>query len=116
MALIQARTLPPGQDQRQFDDLKKDDLAMGHMTLGLVYLATKKDAESGKEFMLSVDTAPNPNPLNLLRAGMAFNNARQFDQANAAFDRFLKTPNLPAQYKTYVDQERARQKAMQQQK
>jgi hypothetical protein len=106
MNLMSKRQRMGNQPQEEFDNLLKDDQASGHMAQGLIYLATKRAADAGKEFLLSVDTAKNPNVANLLRAGMAFNGAGQPDLAVQALDRFLAVPGLPQQYKDMAQQQK----------
>ena len=80
------------------------DMARAHMTLGLVAMADQKDEAAGNEFL----QAAAGDAMNLLRAGMAFNNAKKIDQANAALDRFIGIPGLPDQYKKMAEDEKKR--------
>ena len=104
MALIEKRTKQAQEDQAQFDQEKAADLARAHMTLGLVAMADQKDEAAGKEFLL----AASGDAMNLLRAGMAFNNAKKIDDANAALDKCIAIPGLPDQYKTMAEDEKKR--------
>lgn len=104
MALIEKRTKNPQEDQAQFDQEKASDLARAHMTMGLIAMADQKDEAAGKEFLL----AASGDAMNLLRAGMAFNNAKKIDDANAALDKFIAIPGLPDQYKKMAEDEKKR--------
>ena len=104
MGLIEKRAKQPQEDQAQFDQEKAQDMARAHMTLGLVAMADQKDEAAGREFL----QAANGDAMNLLRAGMAFNNAKKTDDANAALDKFISIPGLPDQYKKMAEDEKKR--------
>lgn len=116
MASIEKREKPANVPDADFQAQRKDDLAAGHLALGFVAMANKKDAEAGKEFIQSVDLAANGDATNLLRAGMAFNNAKEFDQANAALNRFMALPGIPDQYKKLAEEEKKRGEQLRKQK
>ena len=104
IALIEKRQKQPQEQQAQFDQEKAMDMARAHMTLGLVAMADQKDEAAGNEFL----QAAAGDAMNLLRAGMAFNNAKKIDQANAALDKFIGIPGLPDQYKKMAEDEKKR--------
>jgi hypothetical protein len=104
MVLIEKRVKQPQEQQAQFDQEKAADMSRAHMTLGLVAMADQKDEAAGNEFML----AASADAMNLLRAGMAFNNAKKIDQANKALDQFIGIPGLPDQYKKMAEDEKKR--------
>jgi tetratricopeptide (TPR) repeat protein len=110
MMLVDQRQLLPGQPKEEFEAMQKDDIASAHMTIGLIHMGRKQWAEAGREFNLAINVAKNPDATNLLRAGMAYNNAGLVDQANTALDRFLTTPGLPEQYKKIAADEKERGK------
>jgi BarA-like signal transduction histidine kinase len=104
MALVEKRAKQPQENQQQFDQEKASDIARAHMTLGLIAMADQKDEAAGNEFL----QAAAGDAMNLLRAGMAFNNAKKIDQANAALDKFISIPGLPDQYKKMAEDEKKR--------
>jgi predicted Zn-dependent protease len=108
MSLIEKRPKPANVPDADFQKMQKDDLASGHLALGFIAMANKQDVEAGNEFVKSVDLAANGDAMNLLRAGMAYNNGKQFDQANAALNRFLAIPGIPDQYKKMAEDEKKR--------
>ena len=112
MALVEKRTKNPQESQEQFDAEKRADLSRAHLTLGLVAMANQQDETAGKEFLIAADA----DAMNLLRAGMAFNNAKKFADADAALDKFIGIPNLPPQYKTMAENEKKRGQALKNQK
>lgn len=110
--LIGKRTKHPQESQEQFETNNKGDISRAHMTLGLIAMANQQDEAAGKEFLIAAEA----DAMNLLRAGMAFNNAKKFDDANAALDKFIGIPNLPAQYKTMAENEKKRGDQLKKQK
>jgi tetratricopeptide (TPR) repeat protein len=116
MDLVNKRTKRPGESDQQFTELKKDDLAMAHTAEAFIKMANSQNGEAGKEFLTAVDTAAHGDASNLIRAGMAFNNAKQFDEANKALDRFLALPGIPDQYKKIAEDEKKRGQQLKNQK
>ncbi|MEO8099081.1 MAG: tetratricopeptide repeat protein [Acidobacteriota bacterium] len=116
LALIEKRTKAPQEPQADFDASKKDDKARAQMTLGLIALAGQKYEEAGTKFLLAVETAQNADASNLLRAGMAFNQGKKWDDANKALDRFIATPGMPDQYKKMAEEEKKRGDTLRKQK
>lgn len=104
LALIAKRVKQPQEPQAQFDADKASDTSRAHMTLGLAAMADEKYEAAGKEFMLASDA----DAMNLLRAGMAFNNGKKIDEADAALNKFIAVPGLPDQYKKMAEDEKKR--------
>jgi len=104
LALIEKRVKNPAETDAQFDASKKEDTARAHMTLGLVAMADQKFEAAGKEFIIAAEA----DAMNLLRAGMAFNNAKKVDEADAALNKFMAVPGLPEQYKQMAEGEKKR--------
>jgi tetratricopeptide (TPR) repeat protein len=104
IALIGKRVKNPQEPQEQFDAEKRSDMGRAHMTLGLVAMADQKFEAAGKEFLLAAEG----DAMNLLRAGMAFNNGRKVDDADTALNKFIATPGLPEQYKKMAEDEKKR--------
>lgn len=116
MDLASKRTRLPNVPEAAFEQQQKDDLAHGHLALGFVALANEKNADAGKEFTTAFETAVQGDASNLLRAGMAYNEAKMFTEANAALDKFLAVPGLPDQYKKMAEDEKKRGQALRNQK
>ncbi len=104
MAIVEKRTKHPQESDADFQNEKRADLSRAHMTLGLVLTAEEKFEAAGKEFLLAADA----DAMNYLRAGMAFNNGRKTDDADAALNKFLAIPGLPDQYKKIAEDEKKR--------
>jgi len=115
MDLVGKRVKQPAETDADFDASKKDDIARGHMAFGLIKMANGQDGEAAKEFLLAADS-PHPDVMNLIRAGMAFNNAKQFDEANKALDKFIAFPGMPDQYKKIAEDEKKRGQQIKSQK
>ncbi len=108
LAIIEKRVKNPQETDAQFEADKKADISRAHMTLGLVAMGNEKDEEAGKEFLLAAEA----DAMNLLRAGMAFNNAKKVDEADAALNKFIAIPQLPEQYKQMAVKEKERGQAI----
>jgi len=108
LAIINKRVKQPQEPEAQFEAEKKADISRAHMTLGLVAMGNGKDEEAGNEFLLASDA----DAMNLLRAGMAFNNAKKVDAADGALNKFIAIPNLPDQYKQMAVKEKERGQAI----
>jgi hypothetical protein len=108
LALIAKRVKLPQETDAQFEADKRGDIARAHMTLGLAAMADEKFEAAGKEFLLAAEG----DAMNLLRAGMAFNNAKKVDDADAALNKFIATAGLPDQYKKMAEEEKKRGQAI----
>ena len=108
LGLIGKRVKNAQESQADFDNANNADIARAHMTLGLVAMADLKYEAAGKEFLLA---APG-DAMNLLRAGMAFNNGKKIDDADAALNKFIAIPGLPDQYKKMAEDEKKRGQAI----
>lgn len=104
IALIGKRVKSPGEPDDQFEAGKKSDMARAHMTLGLIAMADLKYEPAGNEFLLAAEG----DAMNLLRAGMAFNNGKKISEADAALNKFIGIPGLPDQYKKMAEDEKKR--------
>jgi hypothetical protein len=116
IAQLEKRQPPANVPAAAFEAQKKDDLAKGHLALGFLALANQKDGEAGREFQAAFENAPQGDAANLLRAGMAYNNAKMFTEANAMLDKFLAVPGMPDQYKKMAEDEKKRGQQLRNQK
>jgi len=91
---------------------KKDKLAEAHRDLGMAALVRKKPDVAVAEFKIAVDTAPIIEPTNLIRLAGAYNDAGKPDEAIAVLDRVIAMPNLPANLKPFVQNQKARAEAL----
>jgi tetratricopeptide (TPR) repeat protein len=108
LALIAQRVKNPGETEEQFKAGNQSDTALAHLTLGLALMADDKFEPAGKEFLV----AAQGDAMSLLRAGMAFNNGKKFDDADAALNQFLAIAGVPDQYKKMAEDEKKRGQAL----
>jgi tetratricopeptide (TPR) repeat protein len=109
MALIPDAPKPNDQvTDQQWAELKKDDMARGHMALGLVAMARKNYPEAVKEFQTAVESAANPDPVVQIRLGNALNEARRPDEAIAVLDKVIALDGLPPVFKQIAEEEKKR--------
>ena len=112
LAIIEKRVKNPQETDAQFEADKKADVGRAHMTLGLIAMANDKFEDAGNEFLIASET----DAMSLLRAGMAFNNAKKITEADGALNKFLTVPGLPDQYKKMAEDEKKRGQAIKNQK
>ena len=109
MELIPAAPKPnPQVTDAQWDEVKKEDLALAHVDLGLIATVRKKFDVAITEYKAAVDGAAQPDAGHMIRLAGAYNDGGKPDDAIATLDKILALPGLNAQYKTVADQEKAR--------
>ena len=108
LAIVNKRVKNPQETEEQFQAEKKADISRAHMTLGLVAMADEKYEAAGNEFLIAAEA----DAMNLLRAGMAFNNAKKIPEAEGALNKFIAVPGLPEQYKKMAEDEKKRGQAL----
>ncbi len=109
MALIPSAAKPnPQITDAQWELMKKDDAAQGHVDLGMIALVRKKTDVAATEFKTAVETASTPDPIVMIRWAGALNEGNKPDEALAVLDKALATPNLNPQIKNVADAEKAR--------
>src|SRR5258708_7925928 len=68
MALIPSAAKPnPQITDEQWEAMKKDDTAQGHVDFGMIALARKKPDVAATEFKTAVDSAATPDPIVMIR-------------------------------------------------
>jgi tetratricopeptide (TPR) repeat protein len=92
----------------QWDAAKKDDVADGHMALGLVAVARKKYDVAVTELKTSIDGAGTPEPAVVLTLARVYNVMGKYDDAMSTADTVMKMPDVPANFKSLAQAERAR--------
>jgi tetratricopeptide (TPR) repeat protein len=109
MALVPSASKPnPQITDAQWEGIKKDDLAQGHVDLGIIANVRKKPDVAVAEFKTAVDSAATPDPIVMIRLASALNDAGKPDEALAVLDKALATPELNPQIKSVADSEKAR--------
>jgi tetratricopeptide (TPR) repeat protein len=92
----------------QWDAMKKDDVADGHLALGLAAVARKKYDVAITELKTAVDGANSAEPAAVLTLARVYNLTGKFDEAMATADTLMKMPDVPANLKSLAQAERAR--------
>ncbi len=109
MALIPTAVKPNnGVSDAQWEEIKKDDMARGHMALGLVAMADQKFPDAVKEFQAALDVAAHPDPVTQIRLGNAMNENKQYDEAISMLDKVIANPQLPQNLKDFAQNEKKR--------
>ena len=91
----------------QWASVKKDLAAQGYQTLGLIALLNKKYDTAITEFKTSLDTAGTQDPATMVRLGDAYAKAGKNDDAAAAYDRAMNSPNANPVVKQAAQQRKA---------
>lgn len=78
----------PPMPEEQWAQLKKEETAQAHETLGVIAGLDKKFDVSVKEYQTALESNPN-NPVTMVRLASALNNAGKFDDASAMADKVI---------------------------
>jgi tetratricopeptide (TPR) repeat protein len=78
---------PDRMSDADFSNLKNQTLGMAHAGIGLVNLHNKNYASAIHELEQAVSLAANEDPTNFYLLGVANQNSRHFDKAEAAFKK-----------------------------
>jgi tetratricopeptide (TPR) repeat protein len=106
---VNAATKPnPQLSDDQWAGYKKDFIADGHETLGMIASVDKKWDTSVTEFKMAVDEAANPEPSAMIRLADAYNSVKKYDEAIALADKVLASPGIADVFKKAATEEKAR--------
>lgn len=110
LELIPALPKPPNVkiSDADFATFKKDKTSEAHRDLGLIATARQKWDVSVSEFKLAVDGASAPDSVLMVRLGNAYNENKQFADAQTVLKKVLAMPNLNPNVKAFADQEEKR--------
>ncbi len=109
MDLVKAASKPnPSLTDEQWEAGKKDLVAQGHESLGLVAMVRKKYDVAVTEFKTAVEAASQPDAATMVRLGAAYNQAKMHDAAIAVLDKVMAMPDVHPQIKQFAQAERAR--------
>ena len=103
-----AQKLNPQMPDDQWNNIKKDMLAEGHETLGMLAAVDKKFDVAIAEFKLAVEGAATPEPTTMIRLAASYINAKHYDEGVAMADKVLAIGNAPESIKKYAQEEKAR--------
>jgi len=77
----------------QMNAMKKDLTAQAHEALGMIASLRKKYDVAITEFSASLSGSSAADPATMVRLGQAYEDAHQFDEATATFDKAINAPN-----------------------
>lgn len=104
---VKTATKPnPQVTDEQWEAIKKDYTAESYQALGLVANVRKNYPEAVTNFKAAVEVSPQADPATLTRLAAAYNNTKQFDEAIAAADKALATPELHPSIKQFATAEK----------
>jgi tetratricopeptide (TPR) repeat protein len=113
LEMLPTITKPAGSkvSDSDFAAFRKDKTAEAHRDLGLIATARQKWDVAAAEFKLAVDDASAPDSVVMVRLGNAYNENKQFADAQAILKKVLAMPNLNPNVKAFADQEEKRAEA-----
>jgi len=92
MELLEAMEKPAEIAEEQFDQAKKEKLAMCHSGLGLVHLHRQKFGDAATELEQATKLSSNPEPTDFFLLGLAYEQTQRFGEAAGAYERCSSTP------------------------
>ncbi len=104
------KTMPkpnPQLPDAQWDAAKADMLAEVHVARGQDQMVRKNYDKAAAEFKTAVEAAKNVDPSNEVRLAQAYVKLAKYDDAVAACDRVLATPNVHPMVKQAAESEKA---------
>jgi tetratricopeptide (TPR) repeat protein len=91
--------LRPDIPDEQWNATRKDLGAQAHETLGMIANLRKKYDVAIQEYTTALTGASAPDPATYVRLGQAYIDAGKLDDASAAFDKAINSPNANAAVK-----------------
>lgn len=107
-AVATTQKMNPQMPDDQWNNIKKEMLAQGHETLGMLASIDKKFDVAINEFKTSLDSSPTPEPTTMVRLAASYINAKRFDEGVAMADKVLAMGNVPDNLKKFAQEEKAR--------
>ncbi len=92
----------------QWDGIKKDFAAEGHLALGMAATVRKKYDVAIKEYQTSLDMGSAPDAGVMVRLTQAYNLAGKYDDATAMANKVIAMPDVNPAIKSFAQAERAR--------
>ena len=106
---VNAATKPnPQLSDDQWAGYKKDFIADGHETLGMIASIDKKWDTSIAEFKMAVDEAATPEPSAMIRLADSYNSVKKYDEAIALADKVLANTSIADVFKKAAQEEKTR--------
>jgi tetratricopeptide (TPR) repeat protein len=85
--LLNAMPKPEGLTQEDFDKAKNEKISMCRSGLGLVYFQRARYADAAAELEQATKIVANPDPSDIYILAVAYQQAKRFTDAVAAYDR-----------------------------
>ncbi len=98
----------PQVPDAQWEGIKKDYAAEGHMALGMVATVRKKYDVAIKEYLTSLELNSAPEPATMVRLTQAYNLAGKYDEAAAMANKIIAMPDVNPTVRSFAQAERAR--------
>jgi tetratricopeptide (TPR) repeat protein len=109
IATVNAAVKPnPALTDDQWNGIKKDLIAQGHETLGVIASIDKKWDAAIAEFKVAIDDANSVEPATMIRLAAAYTGAKKYDEATAMADKVLATAGVPDNLKKIAQDEKLR--------
>ena len=111
-ALEALKTMPkpnnPGLSEAQWEEAKAAMNGQAHSALGVDQIVRKDYEKAAAEFRLAIEATKDTEPSYEVRLANALDKAGKYDQAMAACDKALATPNLHPAIKRAAEAEKAK--------
>ncbi len=109
IALAMAAPKPnPQVPDAQWDGMKKDFAAEGHLALGMSSVVRKKYDVAIKEFQTSLELDSTPDPAVMVRLAQAYNLSGKYDEATAMANKIIAMTDVNPTVRSFAQAERAR--------
>ena len=109
IAAVTAAAKPnPQLPDAQWEDIRKDVIAQGHETLGVIASVDKKYDAAITEFKAAIDGAATPEPATMIRLAATYTITKRYDEASAMADKVLAMAGAPESIKKFAQEEKQR--------
>ena len=98
----------PQVPDAQWEGIKKDYAAEGHMALGMASTVRKKYDVAIKEYEKSIEMASTPDAATMVRLTQAYNLSGKYDEATAMANKIIAMPDVSTTIRSFAQAERAR--------
>ena len=92
LELLEAMEKPAEIAEEQFDQAKKEKLAMCHSGLGLVSMHRQQYEVAATELEQATKLSLNPEPTDFFLLGLAYEQTKRFGEAATSYERCSSTP------------------------
>ena len=107
LALVAPKPNPQVPDA-QWEGIKKDYAAEGHLALGMAAAVRKKYDVAIKEYQKSIELGSTPDAAVMVRLAQAYNLDHKYDEATAMANKVIAMTDVNPTVKSFAQAERAR--------